>query len=104
MRIEHHHLALALHEVGQKTVQLMVLKRLNWLDLGTFWCLLEFHQWAHPFNQRGRSVAFTNIPTTVAHLTDGLYRSLAGSARKAGAFAKDITPFSEFLWADFTDQ
>jgi hypothetical protein len=22
-------------------------------------------------------------------------------ARKAGAFAKDITPFSEFLWADY---
>ncbi len=29
------------------------------------------------------------------------YRSLAGLARKAGAFAKDVTPFSEFLWADY---
>jgi hypothetical protein len=99
--IDHHHLALALHEVGHKTVQLMVLKRLNWLGLETFWRLMEFHQWAHPFDQRGRRVAFTKIPATVAQLIDDPYRSLAGSARKAGAFAKDITPFSEFLWADF---
>ena len=99
--IDHHHLALALHEIGHKTVQLMVLKRLNWLDLETFWRLMEFHQWAHPFDQRGRRVAFAKIPSKVAQLMDDPYRSLAGSARKAGAFAKDITPFSEFLWADF---
>ena len=27
-------------------------------------------------------------------------RSLAGELRRAGGFAKDITPFTEFLWAD----
>ncbi|MES1148505.1 MAG: ParB-like protein, partial [Bradyrhizobium guangdongense] len=26
---------------------------------------------------------------------------LAGELRRMGAFAKDTTPFSEFLWADF---
>jgi hypothetical protein len=26
---------------------------------------------------------------------------LAGELRRAGGFAKDTTPFSEFLWADF---
>jgi hypothetical protein len=29
------------------------------------------------------------------------YRSLAGLVRVAGGYAKDLTPFSEFLWADF---
>ncbi|KAF1019003.1 MAG: hypothetical protein GAK37_03752 [Pseudomonas sp.] len=29
------------------------------------------------------------------------YRSLAGMLRTAGGYAKDATPFSEFLWADF---
>jgi hypothetical protein len=29
------------------------------------------------------------------------FRSLAGELRRAGGFAKDTTPFSEFLWADF---
>jgi hypothetical protein len=27
--------------------------------------------------------------------------SLAGELRLAGGYAKDTTPFSEFLWADF---
>jgi hypothetical protein len=29
------------------------------------------------------------------------FRSLAGELRRVGGFAKDTTPFSEFLWADF---
>ena len=38
---------------------------------------------------------------TVAELIDDPFRSLAGELRRAGGFAKDTTPFSEFLWADF---
>jgi hypothetical protein len=34
-------------------------------------------------------------------MTDDPYRSLAGELRRAGGYAKDITPFSEFIWADF---
>jgi hypothetical protein len=30
-----------------------------------------------------------------------ILRSLAGELRRAGGFAKEVTPFSEFLWADF---
>jgi hypothetical protein len=37
----------------------------------------------------------------VADLKDDPFRSLAGELRRAGGFAKDTTPFSEFLWADF---
>jgi hypothetical protein len=29
------------------------------------------------------------------------FRSIAGALRRVGGFAKDTTPFSEFLWADF---
>jgi hypothetical protein len=32
---------------------------------------------------------------------DDPFRSLAGELRRSGGFAKDTTPFSEFLWADF---
>ena len=38
---------------------------------------------------------------TVADLKDDPFRSLAGELRRVGGFAKDTTPFSEFLWADF---
>ena len=34
-------------------------------------------------------------------MKDDPFRSLAGELRRAGGFAKDTTPFSEFLWADF---
>jgi hypothetical protein len=37
----------------------------------------------------------------VADLKDDPFRSLAGELRRAGGFAKDTTPFSEFLWADY---
>jgi hypothetical protein len=44
---------------------------------------------------------FRDIPKTVADLKDDPFRSLAGELRRVGGFAKDTTPFSEFLWADF---
>jgi len=99
--IDHHHLGMALHLEYQIEVNLTVLKDLSWLDKSTFWRVMEFHQWVHPFNERGQRVAFSEIPSSVAKLKDDPYRSLAGLARDEGAFAKDLTPFSEFLWADF---
>jgi hypothetical protein len=38
---------------------------------------------------------------SVADLMYDPYRSLAGALRRTGGFAKDTTPYSEFLWADF---
>ena len=99
--VDHHHLGMALHEERQETVQLTVLKDMSWLDLKTFWRVMEFHQWAHPYDENGRRIAFSQLPRRVFELKDDPYRSLAGLARKTGAFAKDITPFSEFLWADY---
>jgi hypothetical protein len=29
------------------------------------------------------------------------FRGLAGELRNKGGYAKDLTPFEEFLWADF---
>ena len=42
-----------------------------------------------------------NLSETVADLIDDPFRSLAGALRRAGGCAKETTPFSEFLWADF---
>jgi len=99
--IDHHHLGVALYEEGQERVLLTILKDLSWLDESTFWRVMEFHQWAHPFDREGKRVDFKKIPKRISQLQDDPYRSLAGLARKQGAFAKDITPYSEFLWADY---
>ena len=42
-----------------------------------------------------------SCPNPSRGLKDDPFRSLAGELRRAGGFAKDLTPFSEFLWADF---
>jgi hypothetical protein len=62
---------------------------------------MEFHQWAHLYSETGKRISHQQLPSHVSALKDDPYRSLAGLARKAGAFAKDVTPFSEFLWADY---
>ncbi|XYC96386.1 ParB-like protein [Pseudomonas sp. NMS19W] len=54
-----------------------------------------------PYDGRGVRRTFEAIPKSIADLQDDPYRSLAGRLRRAGGYAKDATPYSEFLWADF---
>jgi hypothetical protein len=99
--IDHHHLARALHEEGVKEVLCTVVANLKKLERDTFWFVLDCHSWMHPFDANGRRRPYKEIPGHVSALVDDPYRSLAGELRRAGGFAKDTTPFSEFLWADF---
>lgn len=98
---DHHHLARALHDNGVKSVFTTVIADLHQLDLDAFWTVLDFHAWTHPYDGKGKRRAYTDLPKTVEGLRDDPYRSLAGELRRLGGFAKDSTPFSEFLWADF---
>jgi hypothetical protein len=99
--VDHHHLALALHEAGQDEVLATVIADLSGLSKGSFWTYLDNRAWCHPYDAEGERRDFDAIPKSVAGLADDPYRSLAGELRRAGGFAKDTTPFSEFLWADF---
>jgi hypothetical protein len=99
--IDHHHLARALHEEGVKEVLTTVVADLHRLDTESFWFVLDNHDWMHPFDDRGRRRDRTKLPKTVLEMVDDPFRSLAGELRLAGGYAKDTTPFSEFLWADF---
>ncbi len=99
--VDHHHLGLALIEEGVKEVRVMVLKDLSWLDAEIFWRMMEHNQWVHPFGPDGTRRDYEHLPGTLTGLTDDPYRSLAGELRRVGGYAKDATPFSEFLWADY---
>jgi hypothetical protein len=99
--IDHHHLALALHEERVENVSVTVVANLSKLDKEAFWVVLDNRSWMHPFDEKGRRRPYGDIPKSIAKLKDDPYRSLAGALRRAGGFAKDTTPFSEFLWADF---
>jgi hypothetical protein len=99
--IDHHHLALALHEEGVKNLAVTITVDLSALDRDMFWTVMDNRNWMHPYDAEGRRRHYRDIPKTLSGLADDPFRSLAGELRRAGGFAKDTTPFSEFLWADF---
>jgi len=99
--IDHHHLALALHKAGLRDVLVSVVADLSALDPDAFWHVLDHHCWVYPYDAAGRRHEFSELPKTVTRLQDDPFRSLAGELRRVGGFAKDTTPYSEFLWADF---
>jgi len=99
--IDHHHLSLALHGEGVKEVAVTVTANLSTLEPDEFWTVMDNRNWMHPFDVDGRRRHYNDIPKAVTGLVDDPFRSLAGELRRAGGFAKDTTPFSEFLWADF---
>jgi hypothetical protein len=99
--IDHHHLARALHDEGIKDVPVTVIANLGKLDPDEFWNVMDNRSWMHPFDAKGERRHYSDLPKTVTGLIDDPFRSLAGELRRQGGFAKDTTPFSEFLWADF---
>ena len=113
---DHHHMGLALVKLADawdasaqpaarnpfRACSFSVVK--DWSDhrdwcMGDFFAALEAHQLCHPFDGQGQRVA--RIPRALLELVDDPYRSLAGFARKAGAYRKVDVPFSEFQWADY---
>ena len=98
---DHHHLVLALHREGAKRVAVTVIKDLSTLDKDAFWVFVDNRALCHPYNDQGVRVDFKDIPKSIDGLVDDPFRSLAGALRRAGGYAKDTTPFAEFLWADF---
>lgn len=99
--VDHHHLARALHDEGVNEVAIMVSSDLSELDRDAFWTVMDNRNWMHPYDAEGVRRPYRDIPKSVSDLIDDPFRSLAGELRRAGGFAKDTTPFSEFLWADF---
>jgi hypothetical protein len=99
--IDHHHLARALHEEGVKNIAVTVVSDLSRLPPEPFWFILDNRGWMHPYDAQGLRRDPAEIPKSIIGLVDDPYRSLAGALRRAGGFAKETTPFSEFLWADF---
>ncbi len=99
--VDHHHLARALADDGHVTILIGQLADLSALEKPEFWTIVEHRRWVYPYDADGMRQPFAAIPTEVTALPDDPWRSLAGSVRDAGGYAKDDAPFAEFLWADF---
>lgn len=99
--IDHHHLARALHDEGVSHVLVNVIADLGHLKADAFLNFMDNRNWLHPFDEDGNRQDYAAIPRRIAKLTDDPFRSLAGSVRALGGYAKVETPYAEFLWADF---
>jgi hypothetical protein len=99
--VDHHHLARALHEEGVTDILVTVIGDLTMVEKDAFWGVMDNKRWVYPYDAKGERRHFKDIPKSIVDLKDDPFRSLAGELRRAGGFAKDTTPFSEFLWADF---
>jgi len=99
--VDHHHLARALHDEGVRDIFVTVIADLTMVHRDDFWGVLDNKRWVYPYDAKGERRHFREVPKTVAELKDDPFRSLAGELRRVGGYAKDTTPFSEFLWADF---
>lgn len=99
--IDNHHLARALHEEGVEEVLVRIVADLSRLQNRLFTTFMDNKNWLHPFDDEGHRRDLKHLPRHIGKLADDPYRSLAGELRRAGGYAKDQTPYSEFLWADF---
>ena len=99
--VDHHHLARALHDEGIKDILVAVIGDLTMVGKDAFWGVMDNKRWVYPYDAKGERRHFKDLPKSIPDLKDDPFRSLAGELRRAGGFAKDTTPFSEFLWADF---
>ena len=99
--VDHHHLARALHEEGITDILVTVIGDLSMVEKDAFWGVMDNKRWVYPYDAKGERRHFKDLPKSITELKDDPFRSLAGELRRAGGFAKDTTPFSEFLWADF---
>ncbi len=99
--IDHHHLCRAMLLAGATQVTVTVVLNLLRLDKDAFWVFMDNRGLVHPFDDQGKRCAYGDIPKSVEGMADDPFRSLAGALRRKGGYAKDTTPFSEFLWADF---
>ena len=99
--VDHHHLARALHDEGVQDILVTVIGDLTMVGKDAFWGVMDNKRWVYPYDAKGERRHFKDLPKSISDLKDDPFRSLAGELRRAGGFAKDTTPFSEFLWADF---
>jgi hypothetical protein len=99
--IDHHHLCRAMLLAGLSQVSVVVVLNLARLDKDAFWVFMDNRGLVHPFDEDGKRCAYSDIPKSIEDMIDDPFRSLAGALRRKGGYAKDTTPFSEFLWADY---
>src|SRR5260370_9274241 len=60
--VDHHHLALALHDEGVEDILVTVIADLTMVDRDAFWVVLDNHRWVYPYDAKAVRAHFREIP------------------------------------------
>jgi len=99
--VDHHHLARALWSLNISEAFLGD-QLADWSNKETrdFWRSMEAKHYCWPFDADGNRRPYAAIPTSIAHLTDNVWRTL-GRHLRGKAFEDHGTPYQEFMWGDY---
>jgi hypothetical protein len=79
---DHHHLARALLDDGQKEVYVIAVGDLSKADPAYFWNLMDYHGWTHPYDQKGRRCDYEELPKSVKGRRGRLSARLVRAAQR----------------------
>jgi len=99
--IDHHHFGLAMMKEDFQTAPMEIAEDFSELSTSAFWKKMLDRQFVYLVDANGRKRRLKDLPTRLRRMKDDPYRSLAGFCRAAGGFAKCLTPFTEFVWANY---
>ena len=66
--IDHHHLARALHEEGEKDILVSIVADLTMVDKSAFWVVLDNHRWVYPYDAKGKRSDYRDLPKKAKRL------------------------------------
>ena len=99
--IDHHHFGLALWQAEVEHAYARVIEDISDLTLSAFWRRMEFEGRLYPYDEEGRRIKPSHLPTCLHALRHDPFRDLAWVVREAGGFRKSMIPYAEFAWANF---
>lgn len=99
--IDHHHMGLALTQMGHNECYVDVVHDLSTVPESKFYGVMNILELLYPHGPSGEQLPIYRIPKHLNDLIDDPYRSLAGFVRSRGGYVKTDTPYSEFVWANF---
>jgi hypothetical protein len=99
--VDHHHLVRALSSLKIREA-ILGDQLADWSDkeVKDFWRTMEAHHYCWPIDADGNRRPYAAIPTSIADLTDNVWRTL-GRVLRGKAFEDLGTPYQEFMWGDY---
>lgn len=99
--VDHHHMGLALTQMGHEECYYEVVHNLSTVPEVKFFKVMQVLELLFPHGPEGETLPIYRVPKRLTELLDDPYRSLAGFVRGRGGYVKVPVPYSEFQWADF---